>query len=234
MMTTCISASNRHFSDQRWQQAYWLFSFSDYYDSGNVRLGKLRIFNDVVVQPHEGFGVHPHEEMEIVTIMLSGQMTHTDSAGARVVIHSGDVVRMTAGTGITHSERNLSGEPARFLQIWIFPDQQGLLPSYQQASFAPSGFAGKLVPLASGRGHAGAVGMHADAAIYRACFQSGFKVDYAVGADRSALVYVLSGLMTVNGFAVEQGGHARVQKEEGITLASPSDSEFILVDVAAR
>lgn len=233
-MVTCISASNRHFSDQGWQQAYWLFSFSDYYDPGNVRLGRLRIFNDVVVQPHEVFGVHPHEEMEIVTIMLSGQMTHTDSTGARVVIHSGEVARMTAGTGLTHSERNLSGEPARFLQVWIFPDQQGLLPSYQCAGSGPNTFTNKLVPLASGRDCTGTVGMHADAAIYRACLQNQLKVDYAVGADRSALVYVLSGALKVNGFAVEQGGQARVQKEESVTLMGSPDAEFVLVDVAAR
>jgi quercetin 2,3-dioxygenase len=127
-------------------------SFSEYYDPENIQFGALRVFNDDVVAPHTGFGTHPHEEMEIITIVLDGEVTHEDSLGTKAVMRAGDVQRMSAGTGIHHSEFNLGEVPAHFYQVWIYPDTSGLPPSYDQKSFAGTMWTNRLVPVASGQG----------------------------------------------------------------------------------
>ena len=121
-MFRIIKAADRHFNDFGWLQTYWLFSFSDYYDPKNANHGALRVFNDDVVQPNTGFATHPHEEMEIVSIILSGEMTHADTMGNSTIIRAGDIQRMTAGTGLRHSEWNHGPDPVHFFQIWIKPD----------------------------------------------------------------------------------------------------------------
>ena len=118
-MIHVIRADDRHFTDFGWLKTYWLFSFSEYYDPVNIQFGALRVFNDDVVAPHTGFGTHPHQEMEIITIVLDGEVTHEDSLGTKAVIRAGDVQRMSAGTGIRHSEFNLGEVPAHFYQIWL-------------------------------------------------------------------------------------------------------------------
>ncbi|OQW95695.1 MAG: hypothetical protein BWK77_07025 [Verrucomicrobia bacterium A1] len=118
-MTQVIRAAQRHFSDFGWLKTFWLFSFSDYYDPENVQFGTLRVFNDDVVAPGTGFPAHPHQEMEIITVVLEGEMTHEDSMGNQAVIRAGDVQRMSAGTGLTHSEFNLADKPVHFYQVWV-------------------------------------------------------------------------------------------------------------------
>jgi len=125
-MIEIVKANQRRFSDREWLQTYWLFSFASYYDPRNIRFGALRVFNDDVVQPGEGFPTHPHEEMEIITVVLDGEITHADSMGNKAVIRAGDVQRMSTGTGLTHSEFNIGESPVHFYQIWLFPDQAGL------------------------------------------------------------------------------------------------------------
>src|SRR5512139_2308538 len=166
-MIQIIPADKRHFSDFGWLKTYWLFSFSNYYDPSNIQFGALRVFNDDVVAPGAGFPTHPHEEMEIVTIPLQGEMTHEDSMGNKGVIKANDVQRMSAGTGLTHSEFNLADKPVHFYQIWIFPDSKGLNPTYDQRSFSPVTFRNRLVPVASGQGIPETVTFHTDATIYR-------------------------------------------------------------------
>ena len=122
-MIQVITATERHFSDFGWLKTYWLFSFADYYDPGNIQFGALRVFNDDVVEPGAGFPTHPHEEMEIITLVQSGEITHEDSMGNRAVMRAGEVQRMSAGTGLTHSEFNLGREPVHFFQVWILPDK---------------------------------------------------------------------------------------------------------------
>jgi len=129
-MIHVIRADERHFTDFGWLKTYWLFSFSEYYDPTNIQFGALRVFNDDVVAPHTGFGTHPHEEMEIITIVLDGEVTHEDSLGTKAVMRAGDVQRMSAGTGIQHSEFNLGEAPVHFYQFWLYPDICGLAPSY--------------------------------------------------------------------------------------------------------
>lgn len=129
-MIKIIPKGKRHFSDFGWLKTYWLFSFSDYFDPDNTRFGALRVFNDDIVAPGTGFPTHPHREMEIITIVLEGEITHKDSMGNKMVIRAGDVQRMSAGTGIIHSEFNLGDEPVHFYQIWIYPDEAELQPGY--------------------------------------------------------------------------------------------------------
>jgi hypothetical protein len=151
-MIHTIRSTQRHFSDYHWLQTYWLFSFSDYFDPDNIQFGALRVFNDDVVQPGTGFPTHPHREMEIITLVLEGEMTHQDSMGNRAVIQAGDVQRMSVGTGLTHSEFNLAETPVHFYQIWILPDIPQLKPSYDPKQFDPSGWQNRLLPVASGQG----------------------------------------------------------------------------------
>jgi redox-sensitive bicupin YhaK (pirin superfamily) len=134
-MIHVVREHQRYFSDFGWLKTYWLFSFSRYYDPANIQFGALRVFNDDVVEPGTGFPTHPHEEMEIITIPLNGELTHEDSMGNKTVIRGGEVQRMSAGTGLTHSEFNLGNEPCHFYQIWIYPDVKGLEPTYDQREF---------------------------------------------------------------------------------------------------
>ena len=122
-MIEVTKANERHLSNFGWLKTYWLFSFSSYFDPHNIQFGALRVFNDDVVEPGTGFPTHPHEEMEIITIVINGEMTHEDSMGNKTIIRAGDVQRMSAGTGLTHSEFNLADEPVHFYQIWIYPDK---------------------------------------------------------------------------------------------------------------
>lgn len=226
-----IQADKRHVSDFGWLKTYWLFSFSDYFDPHNIQFGALRVFNDDVVQPYTGFPTHPHEEMEIVTIVLEGEMTHQDSMGNKAVIKAGDVQRMSAGTGLTHSEFNLADVPVHFYQIWIFPDRRGLKPSYDQKSFSPESWRNRLFPVASGQGVEGAVLFHTAATIYRCSLEKGRAVTHAGTSGRRIFVYVTQGQIEVNGTAVSEKDQARIDIDEPLTLTAREPAEFILIDV---
>lgn len=229
-MIRVINAEDRHFTDFGWLQTYWLFSFSSYYNPDNVGHGALRVFNDDVVQPGTGFPTHPHEEMEIVTVMLAGEMTHTDSMGNRAVIRTGDVQRMSAGTGLTHSEFNLGEEPVRFYQIWIHPDVAGLKPSYDQNSYSPKEWHNRLFAVASGQSIPGAVTFHTDATIYRAGLESGRTLRYDSTDDRKLFVYIMNGAMKLNGIELKEKAQARIDLERSLSFEAVSDCECILID----
>ncbi|MCX6097282.1 MAG: pirin family protein [Caldiserica bacterium] len=232
-MVTRIPAQERHFVDLSWIQAYWLFSYGEWYVPGNVRLGKLRVFNDDLVQPREGFGMHPHEELELVTIMLAGQLTITDDARERTIVHAGDVHRISAGTGTRHAEKNQTSDPARYYQVWIFPDEPDLIPSHEQKDFTQVSRQDRLLTVASGRGHPGAVMMHADASISLSTFSPAFSLEYPVTVDRCVLLYVTSGSISLNGTLLEQGDQGRVSMEPKVlSLASATGGSFVLVDVS--
>jgi redox-sensitive bicupin YhaK (pirin superfamily) len=230
-MIQIIPANKRHFSDFGWLKTYWLFSFSNYYDPANIQFGALRVFNDDVVEPKTGFPTHPHEEMEIITIVLSGEITHKDSMGNKNVIKEGDVQRMSAGTGLTHSEFNLGKEPVHFYQIWIYPDLPGLRPSYDQKSFSPEAWKNRLLPLASGQGLHGAVTFHTYATIYRSDLEAKEKIDFKVTESRRIFIYLTSGSLGVNDKRLETNDQARIDLETDLELRSYGDSSFILIDV---
>ena len=230
-MIDIIKSSDRHFTNFGWLQTYWLFSFSNYFDPGNIQFGALRVFNDDVVQPSRGFPTHPHEEMEIITVVLEGEMTHEDSMGNKNVIRAGDVQRMSAGTGITHSEFNLGDEPVHFYQIWIFPDESGLKPSYDQKHFDPADWQNQLFPIASGQGIHESVSFHTDATIYRCALDPGASVTKEDASGRRLFLYLTSGLVTVNGNKLEANFQARMDLENSLVIKAVADSEFILIDV---
>ena len=233
-MVTRIPAQERHFVDLSWIQAYWLFSYGEWYIPGNVRLGKLRVFNDDLIQPREGFGMHPHEELEMVTIMLAGQLTITDDAGERTIVHGGEVHRISAGTGTRHTEKNQASDPARYYQIWIFPDEPGLIPSHEQKDFTQMSRQDRLLTVASGKGQPGAVTLHANASVSLSTFSPAFALEYPMTGDRCVLLYVTSGSIALNGTLLEQGDQGRVAGEaKELSLASATGGSFVLVDVSS-
>lgn len=226
-----IRAQDRHFNDFGWLKTYWLFSFANYYDPHNIQFGALRVFNDDVVEPGTGFPTHPHEEMEIVTIVLDGEMTHQDSMGNKAVIKAGDVQRMSAGTGLTHSEFNLADKPVHFYQIWILPDVQRLEPTYDQLSFTPGQWRNRILPVASGQSLEGVVSCHADATIYRGQLDAGNRLVFDNTAGRRVFVYLTEGELTVDGLVLNKADQARVDTEKPLCLVACAEAEFILVDV---
>jgi redox-sensitive bicupin YhaK (pirin superfamily) len=230
-MIEIIPARQRHFSDFGWLKTYWLFSFSDYFDPHNIQFGALRVFNDDIVEPGMGFPTHPHEEMEIITIVLDGVMTHQDSMGNRAVIAAGDVQRMSAGTGLTHSEFNLADKPVHFYQIWIFPDVSELKPTYDQKHFEPALWRNRFWPVASGQGIAGVVTFNTNATIYRAALEAGKRAVFDSVKGRRIFVYLTNGQLTINGQSLEAKDQARIDEDEPLTFEAQRDSELILIDV---
>ena len=230
-MIEIIRAKERHFSDFGWLKTYWLFSFSDYFDPDNIQFGALRVFNDDTVLPGTGFPTHPHREMEVITIVLSGSMTHQDDMGNKAVIGQYEVQRMSAGTGLFHSESNLSDEQACFLQIWVYPDETELEPSYEQRKFAPSSWRNRIVPLASGQELDDTITLHADATIYRADLDHNHALPFKTTDSRRLFIYVIRGSLDVNGTHLKHNDQARIDLEEKITITASGDSSFVLIDV---
>jgi redox-sensitive bicupin YhaK (pirin superfamily) len=230
-MIDVIRADQRHFTDRGWLKTYWLFSFASYFDPHNIQFGALRVFNDDVVEPGTGFPTHPHEEMEIVTVVLDGEITHEDSMGNKAVIKAGDVQRMSAGTGLTHSEFNLADAPVHFYQIWIFPDVPGLEPTYDQRTYQPSEWKNRLLPVASGQDIPNTVTFHTDATIYRADLESGKQAVFDKTGGRRIFIYLTSGQLAVDDEILQAKDQARVDVDAPLTLKAVEDSELILIDV---
>ncbi len=230
-MITKISAVERHFTDIGWLKTYWLFSFSDYYDPANVQHGMLRVFNDDVVEAGEGFTKHPHEEMEIISIVMDGEMVHQDTMGNRAVIRAGDVQRMSAGTGLYHSEVNESDAPVHFFQIWIYPDKKGLAPSYDQKSFLPEQLHNTLLLLAAEKRGDNTVSLNSDGLIYRGRFETGHSVSYGIEDGRVLFAYVIDGEIEIDGTVFQKEDQVRVRMENAIHIKSLQDADILLVDV---
>ena len=230
-MTQIIRANQRYSKDAGWLQANWLFSFSDYYDPKNIRFGDLRVFNDDVVEPGGGFPTHPHEEMEIITLVLEGEITHEDSMGNSDTVKADSVQTMSAGMGISHSEFNLSNETLNLYQIWIYPDERGLKPSYDKKKFDKTSFKNQLFPVASGQGILKAATFHADSTIYRSILEASRAIDYKTDGKRKIFMYVTSGDLNVNGENLSGKDQARIHSENNIIIKANSNSDFILIDV---
>jgi redox-sensitive bicupin YhaK (pirin superfamily) len=232
-MISTIKSDERHYQDHGWLQTRWHFSFSDYHDPENVNFGPLRVFNDDVVQPGQGFGMHPHKDMEIITYVLEGQLEHRDHLGNRGVINPGEVQVMSAGKGIMHSEFNHSKEtPVHLLQLWVIPRSRGNKPRWEQKQFAPEERRGKLLPVVSGDGTIpGTLGIDQDAAIYVSSLKSGESVKHAIGAGRRAFLFVISGRLSVNGKEHFAGDQARIEETDSLELVASEDAELILLDL---
>ena len=230
-MINIIREHQRYFSDFGWLKTYWLFSFSHYYDPENIQFGALRVFNDDVVEPETGFPTHPHEEMEIVTIPLNGELTHEDSMGNKTVITAGEVQRMSAGTGLTHSEFNLGNESCHFYQIWIYPDIRGLEPTYDQRRFDPSSWHNRLVPVASGQGISDVVTFHTNATIYLADLDPGKSIEFDADESRRTFVYLTQGSIRLNEESLKKCDQARVDEVDRIIIEAKEASSLVFIDV---
>jgi len=231
-MINIIPAKDRYFKDLGWLKARWLFSFDDYVDPGNSGFGKLRVFNDDQVAPHSGFPPHPHREMEIVTIILEGEITHEDSMGNKAVLKPGDIQRMSAGTGVTHSEFNNGDEMLNLFQIWIRPRERHLEPSYQESRLGDIDINGKLVPLVSGYEDAGALTMNCDAVIYMSKLGAGEKVMFKVREGHGLFIYVMAGSVSVNGSELKLKDQARINEEKQISFEANEPCQLIAIEVA--
>lgn len=227
-----IRAKDRFHLESDWLSAYWLFSFDRYYDPHNLSFGPLRVFNHDTVNAGAGFPTHPHREMEIVTYVLAGELTHKDSTGGRGVIQAGEVQRMTAGTGIAHSELNASAtEPVRLLQMWVLPERSGLTPSYEQKQFTPEQRTGKLLAIAAGHPTGEAVKIHQDATFYVARLRNGDQVAHELQPHRRAFCYVIEGEVALNGETLGSGDQARITDLTQLKITGANDSEVILIDL---
>ncbi len=227
-----IAANDRYHLEADWLSAYWLFSFDRYYDPNNMAFGALRVFNHDTIQGGAGFPTHSHREMEIVTYVLSGQLAHKDSTGGVGFINSGEVQRMTAGTGIAHSEFNASEtDVTKLLQMWVMPEREGLTPSYEQKQFSIEARTGKLLPIASGQDFAGAVKVNQDVTFYVSHLNAGAAVTHALDESRKAFIYVIEGEIKINGEAFGAGDQARVVHESKLELEATDNSEIILIDL---
>jgi redox-sensitive bicupin YhaK (pirin superfamily) len=228
-------ASARGQSRTDWLDSRHTFSFSDYFDPKHVGFGRLRVINDDIVAPSRGFGRHPHRDMEILSYVLEGSLQHGDSMGNGSVIVPGDVQRMTAGTGVVHSEANPSStEPVRFLQIWIEPERRGLPPGYEQKRFDPETRRGVLRLVASGDGRDGSITVHQDVSLYAALLGPGQRAEAPVAPGRRAWVQVARGSVAVNGEPLSEGDGAAIEGEARVTVegAGGGESEVLVFDLA--
>ncbi len=227
-----IRAKDRFHLESDWLSAYWLFSFDRYYDPDNMSFGPLRVFNHDTINGGAGFPTHPHREMEIVTYVLEGALKHKDSTGGAGLIHAGEVQRMTAGTGVAHSEFNASEtEPVRLLQMWVLPRSAGLTPSYEQKQFTTGERIGRLLPIASGQGMAGAVKINQDVTFYVSRLRAGDQIAHELKPGRRAFFYVIEGEVTLNGETLDAGDQARITDAARLEIAGSSASEIILIDL---
>jgi redox-sensitive bicupin YhaK (pirin superfamily) len=225
-------AAERGHAEHGWLDSWHSFSFADYYDPAHMGFGPLRVINEDRVQPGMGFGTHGHRDMEIVSYVLDGELSHKDSLGTGSVIQPGDVQRMSAGRGVMHSEFNPSDtNPVHFLQIWIEPDTRGLRPSYEQKRLDPAALRGRLALIASPDGREGSVTVHQDASIYAAKITGDERATYDVAAGRRAYVHVARGTVRLNDAPLAAGDAAKLEGPATITLASGEAAEILLFDL---
>jgi len=219
-------------ADHGWLDSRHTFSFADYYDPDYMGYGPLRVINEDRVEPAAGFPTHGHRDMEIISYVLDGALEHKDSLGTGSVIRPGDVQRMSAGTGVRHSEYNASKtEPVHFLQIWIEPDARGIAPGYEQKHFEPADLTGRMRLIASPDGAEGSVRIRQDARVYAAKLGSDDGVSHRLAPGRRAYVQVARGEAVVNGQTLSAGDGAAVEDEAEIKLASPSTAEVLVFDL---
>ncbi len=232
-MITVRRAAERGHANHGWLDTYHTFSFADYQDAEHGGFRSVRVINEDTVSPGQGFGTHAHQDMEIVSYVLEGALEHRDSMGSGSVLRSGDVQRISAGTGITHSEFNHSQDDAlRFLQIWILPSTKGTEPSYQEKHFPEDDKRGRLCLIVSPEGRDGSLEIHQDVAIYASVLGRGDSVNFDLQPGRYAWVQVARGALRLSGTELKQGDGAAVSDETRLTIEGTEDSEFLLFDLA--
>jgi redox-sensitive bicupin YhaK (pirin superfamily) len=229
-MMTVRKANERGTVDFGWLDSRHTFSFGDYYDPKHMGFRILRVINDDRVAGGGGFGTHPHRDMEIVTYMLEGSLEHRDSMGNGEVMKPGDVQRMTAGRGVTHSEVNASPDkPLRLLQIWILPEAKGLEPGYEQKSFKPNGDGLRVI--VDRNGTDGALRVHQDVKLLQGVLREGKSEEYRLAPGRHAWVQVARGSVSVNGQTLEEGDGAAISNETRLDFKAVTPAEFLVFDL---
>jgi hypothetical protein len=233
-MITVRPAQARGNANFGWLDSKHTFSFGSYYDPKHMGFASLRVINEDKILPSKGFGTHSHRDMEIITYVLEGKLEHKDSIGNGSIIFPGDVQRMSAGTGIAHSEFNASStDPVHLLQIWILPDQTGIKPSYEQKHFALEEKQGKLRLVASPDGKDNSVIVHQDANLYVAALNEGDRVNHSTNNNRSLWLQIARGSVEVNGQLLSAGDGAAITQEKEIAIAATTDNtEILLFDLA--
>ncbi len=232
-MITVRKSKDRGAFDHGWLDTKHTFSFSSYHDPRHMGFRTLRVINEDVVSPGEGFGTHPHRDMEIVTYIVSGQLEHRDSLGSGGVLQRGDVQAMSAGSGLTHSEFNPSAdEPVHLLQIWIMPAQRGTKPNYAQTQFSDEAKRNRLTTLASSNGDAGALHIGQDASVFASILDGGNDLRHLLAPGRAAWLQVIKGELDVNGTTLNAGDGAAFEDESELKIRANDASEFLLFDLA--
>jgi quercetin 2,3-dioxygenase len=225
-------AAERGHAQHGWLDSFHSFSFAGYHDPAHMGFGPLRVINEDRVQPGKGFGAHSHRDMEIISYVLEGALAHRDSMGNGSVLQPGQVQRMTAGTGVTHSEYNGSDrDPVHFLQIWIEPSQRGVQPGYEEKTFDADAKRGKLRLVASPDGREGSVTIHQDANLYAGLFDAGEAAEFTLAAGRRAYVHVVRGELDVNGQPLAAGDALKMSGEQAVRLANGRDAEVLVFDL---
>jgi redox-sensitive bicupin YhaK (pirin superfamily) len=228
------SAARGH-ANHGWLDTYFTFSFANYYDSKHMGFRDLRVINEDRVSAGKGFGAHPHNDMEIITYIIEGELSHRDSTGTEATIRQDDVQRMSAGTGVVHSEYNHSDKPVHLLQVWIMPEADGLQPSYEDRTFPRTEKLNRLRLIASHDGRDGSTRINQDASVYASLLDSGKSLELAVQPGRHAWVQLVSGELDVNGTRLAKGDGAAISDESKLSLASvggDGTAEFLLFDLA--
>ena len=219
-------------ADHGWLNSFHSFSFADYFDAAHMGFGPLRVINEDRVQPGAGFGTHGHRDMEIISYVLSGELAHKDSIGNGSVIRPGDVQRMSAGSGIRHSEFNGSAtQPVHFLQIWIQPDRQGIAPGYEEKHFDEADKRGRLRLIASPDGAEGSVGIHQDARVYAGLFDGDEAASFAIGGERQVYVHVARGAVEVNGNLLSAGDALKLRDVGSLSVSRGRGAEVLVFDL---
>ena len=231
-MITSRPAGERGHARLDWLNSYHTFSFGEYHDPAHMGVSNLRVINDDRVAPGGGFATHGHRDMEIVSYVLSGQLEHKDSMGNGSVIRPGDVQRMSAGTGVRHSEHNPSDtEPVHFLQIWLQPNAVGVKPGYAQQHISEEDRRGKLCLLVSPDGRNGSISAHQNALLFSTLLEAGESVEYSLASGRRAWVHVAGGNVIVNGVALGDGDGARVKNESQVRIEGRGNAEVLFFDL---
>jgi len=232
-MLNVIQSESRGAADHGWLKAKHTFSFADYYDPARIHFGTLRVINEDRIAPGQGFGTHPHRDMEIVTYVINGAIEHKDSMGNGTVIRAGEIQRMTAGTGVLHSEFNHSqDEELHLLQIWIFPEKKNLEPGYEQKLFPAEEKRNQLRLVGSRDGRDGSLTIHQDVELFASILDAGHSVSIADVGERHVFVQVVSGHLDVNGKRLAAGDGLQIEGEASVELAAIDEAEFLLFNLA--
>jgi redox-sensitive bicupin YhaK (pirin superfamily) len=232
-MLTLRKSSDRGYADHGWLKSFHSFSFAGYYDPKHMGWGNLRVINEDRIAPGTGFGTHGHRDMEIISYVVSGNLAHKDSMGNIKGIPPGDVQRMSAGSGVQHSEFNHApNETTHFFQIWIEPSLKGVAPGYEQKAFSAAQKQGQLCLLASIDGAQGSVKINADAKLYSGLFEAGESATLALQSARKAYVHLMRGSLQVNGLALTAGDAALIEGETELSLTDGDGAEVLVFDLA--